>query len=77
MQVLIFSPPDLAKEVAKKLFSFRGGGVLILTDFPALLRLFPSQLLAKELTLDPPQQVLVERTIQASDGYDRFRAWNF
>ena len=76
-QVLIFPPPDLAKEVAKKLLSFRGGGILILPDNPALLRHFPNRFLSRELTLEQPQQELVERIIRASEGYDLFRAWSF
>ena len=76
-QVLIFPPPDLAMEVAKKILYFRGGGVLILPDTPATLRHFPSRLFAKELSMCPPQQRLAERTIRASEGYDHFRAWSF
>ena len=76
-QVLVFPPPNLAKEVAKKLLSFRGGGILILPDIPALLRHFPNRFLSRELTLEQPQQELAERIIQASEGYDLFRAWSF
>ena len=51
--------------------------MLILPDTPALLRHFPHRFLSRELTLVQPQQELAERIIQASEGYDHFRAWSF
>ena len=76
-QILIFPPPDLTKEVAKKLLYFRGGGVIVLPDQQARLNLFPSSLLKREIRMDPPFQRLMGRMVWASEGYDRFRAWSF
>ena len=76
-QVLIFPPPDLTKEVAKKLLSFRGGGVLVLPNKPALLHAIPASLLTRELRMDPPRQKLMGRLVLASEGFYHFRAWSF
>ena len=76
-QILIFPPPDLTKEVARKLLYFQGGGVIILPDRQAQLNSFPPSLLRKEIQVDPPFQRLMGRVVWASEGYDRFRAWSF
>ena len=76
-QVLIFPPPNLIGEMAKRLIAYKGGGVLILPDRPALLRLIPARFFHKELEMDSPFQQLVQGSIRASEGYDRFRAWSF
>ena len=76
-QVLVFPPPDLIKEVAKRLIAYKGGGVLVLPDSRALLRFIPARFFRKELTMDSPFQQLFNGTVLASKGYDRFRAWSF
>ena len=63
--------------MAKKLIAYKKGGVLILPDLAALLRLIPARFLRKELEMDSPFQQLVQGSIRASEGYDRFRAWSF
>ena len=76
-QVLVFPPPDLIKEVAKKLIAYEGGGVLVLQDSQTLLRFIPLRFLCRELALDPPIQRLYRGTVHPSKGCDRFRAWSF
>ena len=76
-QVLIFPPPNLIEEVAKKLIAYKGGGVLVLLDSRALLRFIPTRFLRKELEMDSPFQHLFQGSVRASEGYARFRAWSF
>ena len=76
-QVLIFPPPNLVGEMAKKLIAYKGGGVLVIQDSAALLRLIPARFLAKELEMSSPVQQLCQGTIRASEGYGHFRAWSF
>ena len=76
-QVLIFPPPDLIKEVAKRLIAYKGGGVLVLPDKLPLLRFIPARFFLKELTMDSPFQQLFRGKVLASEGYVRFRAWSF
>ena len=76
-QVLIFPPPNLVGEMAKRLIAYKGGGVLILQDSSALLRLIPARFFSKELKMGSPVQQVGQATIRASEGYAHFRAWSF